>query len=53
MQALNGGYHIAYLVGAGLIAAAIAVALLAIRTGQAPHEHRELVHLDATCAEAA
>jgi MFS family permease len=53
LSALNGGYHVAYLVGAGLIATAIVVALAAIRTGAAPHEHRERVHLDTTCAEAA
>jgi MFS family permease len=45
--ALNGGYHLAYLIGAGLVVAAIAVAVRVLRTGdQAPAEHRGASHAE-------
>jgi predicted MFS family arabinose efflux permease len=45
--ALNGGYHLAYLIGAGLVVAAIAVAVRVLRTGdQAPAERRAASHAE-------
>ena len=34
--ALNGGYHVAYLIGAGLVAVGLAIALLVLQTAPAP-----------------
>jgi sugar phosphate permease len=36
LQALNSGYHVAYLVGAGLAAIAVAIAIFVLRDPQPP-----------------
>jgi EmrB/QacA subfamily drug resistance transporter len=55
--ALNSGYHLAYLVGAALVAVAIVVALLVLRpaAANAPEagEHGEVADVEPTLAEAA
>jgi len=40
-QALNSGYHLAYLVGAGLVAVALAIAVFVMRPPQAPRPDEE------------
>ena len=46
--ALNGGYHLAYLVAAGLVLAALAIALTVLRPAR-----ERVAHADAACSEAA
>ena len=46
-SALTGGYHLAFLIGAGLVAAAIAVALAVLRSAPALQEASELDELEA------
>jgi len=43
--ALNGGYHLAYAIGAGLVLAAIGVALTLLRPERAAAQERELVEM--------
>ena len=54
--AVNAGYHLAYLIGAGLVAVAIVVALFVVRSGSeeaAPHGAEGRVPGEPACAEAA
>ena len=44
--ALNSGFHLAYLIGAGLVAVALVVALLVLRTEQSPAEEQEFEEQD-------
>ena len=46
-EALNGGYHLAFLIGAGLCVAAIAVALLTLGARREPAPHGELAYSEA------
>jgi hypothetical protein len=54
-SALTGGYHLAFLVGAGLVVAAIGVALAMLRSGVAAEEQVETppVRAEAAASEAA
>ncbi|MEA2340236.1 MAG: hypothetical protein QOG11_313, partial [Solirubrobacteraceae bacterium] len=56
-EALNSGYHLAYLVGAGCVVAAIGVALTVLRPEAEAKAHAEAPDggsaVDAACAEAA
>jgi MFS family permease len=54
-SALNAGYHLAYLIGAALVAIAIAVALGALRSDSAPEPAHDAVAHTArpACSEAA
>jgi predicted MFS family arabinose efflux permease len=49
-SALNAGYHLAYLLAAGLTLAALAIAALVLRERRAPQSHAAA---EAACAEAA
>jgi EmrB/QacA subfamily drug resistance transporter len=51
--ALTGGYHLAYLVGAGLVVAAIGVALTVLRPQQAPAGEQEELAPELTATEPA
>ena len=52
--ALNGGYHLGYLIGGALVVAAIAVAVTVLRVERRAEEHdeRELVRPEPVCSEA-
>ncbi|HWC08138.1 MAG TPA: MFS transporter, partial [Solirubrobacterales bacterium] len=48
--ALNSGYHLAYLVGAGLAAIAVLIAIFVLRQPQMPPDHGEAVEESGTLA---
>jgi EmrB/QacA subfamily drug resistance transporter len=50
-EALNGGYHLGYVIGAGLVVAAIGVALTVLRPAR-DERKPELVHPEPICSEA-
>jgi MFS family permease len=53
-EALNGGYHVAYVIGAGLILAAITVAVTVLRSDRmAVPAHHEAPHAEPAYSEAA
>jgi EmrB/QacA subfamily drug resistance transporter len=53
-EALNGGYHLAYVIGAGLILAAITVAVTVLRSDRmAVPAHHEAAHAEPAYSEAA
>jgi EmrB/QacA subfamily drug resistance transporter len=53
-EALNGGYHLAYVIGAGLILAAITVAVTVLRSDRmAVPAHHEAPHAEPAYSEAA
>jgi EmrB/QacA subfamily drug resistance transporter len=53
-EALNGGYHLAYVIGAGLILAAITVAATVLRSDRmAVPAHHEAAHAEPAYSEAA
>jgi EmrB/QacA subfamily drug resistance transporter len=52
-QALNGGYHLAYVIGAGLVAVAIAIALLVLEPEPRPVRERGRVRRAEPACEAA